>query len=487
MKPQKRILALLLAAMMTAPALVACSETGSTETESAAAAEVPETIEAVETEPELSDDLPDTNLNGYDFRILSIFWNTDEGAHRIMYEDYTGNPVNDKLRDSTLYIEDRFNCSMSYISGGNETGTRTMAEGSINAGDNTFDIMINHDLTSFTMAKQGLFLNMYDVEQFNFDKPWWQPTADLELCGQLFCASSYLSYLGIHWTRAIMVNKDYMTNLDIEVPYDMVREGKWTLDEMLSIIKDTSFDVNGNGKIDAGDDVGFVTGTQTYYCLQESLDLSPYKRDAEGNMTINFDVERWDTAVQKVRALKNSPDYTTGSAGFGEDVFNGGNIMVCYGQIGDAYDIYRECDFTYGFLPSPKFDELQENYINGCTDLPWAIPKTVSPEQSDIIGTIVEATSCYNYKHVLPAYFDVAMKNRTADSPDDAEMLQIIADTRRISFAFSYSMSMNNILDSLSSGNQEVASYYRSQQKPAQKALEKLIKEFEEMKELNAQ
>ena len=204
-------------------------------------------------------------------------------------------------------------------------------------------------------------------------------------------------------------------------------------------------------------------------------------------MTINFDVERWDTAVQKVRALKNSPDYTTGSAGFGEDVFNGGNIMVCYGQIGDAYDIYRECDFTYGFLPSPKFDELQENYINGCTDLPWAIPKTVSPEQSDIIGTIVEATSCYNYKHVLPAYFDVAMKNRTADSPDDAEMLQIIADTRRISFAFSYSMSMNNILDSLSSGNQEVASYYRSQQKPAQKALEKLIKEFEEMKELNAQ
>ena len=30
MKPQKRILALLLAAMMTAPALVACSETGST-------------------------------------------------------------------------------------------------------------------------------------------------------------------------------------------------------------------------------------------------------------------------------------------------------------------------------------------------------------------------------------------------------------------------------------------------------------------------
>lgn len=133
----------------------------------------------------------------------------------------------------------------------------------------------------------------------------------------------------------------------------------------------------------------------------------------------------------------------------------------------------------YGFLPTPKFDEYQENYINCCTDLPWAIPKTAQGEQLDIIGTLCEAISCYNYQKVLPAYFDVAMKSRAADSADDAEMLQIVADTRTISFGYSFGLPLNNILDKI--GSQEAASFLKSSEKMATKVLEKLSQTFEEM------
>ena len=482
---KKKLFSLILALLLITPSLASCAETGSEETEADIPAAAETLEEAVETEPELSDDLPDTNLDGYEFRILSVMFGGDEGAHRIMMEDYTGTPVSDALRDSTLYIEDRFNCHMTYISGGTEFETQATTQNTITSGDNAFDIVIGHDTLTFTLAKQGLFYNMHDIEQFNFEKPWWLPTTDLELAGQLFCASSYLSYLGIHWTRAIMVNKDYMTNLNLEIPYDTVREGNWTLDEMLKIVIGSSQDTDGNGKIESGDNIAYCTGTQTYYCLQEALDLSPYKRDAEGNMTYNFNLERADMAVQKLRTLTESSDYLKDGSSHGQDTFKTGTAMMVYGDIGDAYDIFRECDFAYGFLPTPKLDELQENYINGCTDLPWAIPKTISPEQADIIGTIVEATSCYNYKNVLPAYFDVAMKSRTADSPDDAEMLQLIADTRKISFAYSYGMNCSNFLAELLESNKEVASYAKSMQKGSSKALEKLIKSFEDMKALN--
>lgn len=485
MKTKKRILALLLSAVMLTPALFSCSETSSEETSGTSGANTPTAEETAAPEPELSDDLPDTSFNGYEFRILSVMFGGDEGAHRIMFEDYTGNPVNDALRDSTLYVEDRFDVRMSYISGGNEFDTQTTTQNTIQAGDDAFDIVIGHDGLTFTLAKQGLFYNMYDIEQFNFDKPWWTPTADLSLCNQLYCASSYLSYLGIHWTRAIMMNKDYMGNLNIEIPYNDVREGTWTLDKMLAMVEGTSFDVDGNGKINSNDEVGFCTGTQTYYCLQEAFDLSPYVHNDDGTVSFDFDLERMDTAVQKMRSLAQSSDYTQSGDGFGSEVFKLGSAMLVYGQIGDAYDIYRESDFSYGFLPTPKLDEMQGDYINCCTDLPWAIPKTISEEQSNIIGTIVEAASCYNYKNVLPAYFDVAMKNRTADSPDDAEMLQLIADTRKISFAFSYSMALNNVIGDLINSGNEVASYYASQEKSAQKTLEKLIQSFEEMKTLN--
>lgn len=80
---------------------------------------------------------------------------------------------------------------------------------------------------------------------------------------------------------------------------------------------------------------------------------------------------------------------------------------------------------------------------------------------------------------MLPAYFDVAMKSRAADSADDAEMLQIVADTRTISFGYSFGLPLNNILDKI--GSQEAASFLKSSEKMATKVLEKLSQTFEEM------
>ena len=55
----------------------------------------------------------------------------------------------------------------------------------------------------------------------------------------------------------------------------------------------------------------------------------------------------------------------------------------------------------------------------------------------------------------------------------------LIADTRSISFAYSYGMAFNNILADLQSGTRETASYIKSSEKVAVKSLEKMIKTFE--------
>jgi hypothetical protein len=224
-----------------------------------------------------------------------------------------------------------------------------------------------------------------------------------------------------------MINKGLMTNLGVEIPYDTVREGTWTLDKMIALTENTYEDTDGNGRKTDDDRIGLCTGVETLYCLQESLDLSAYSKQDDGTIALNFDIERMDSALSKLRTLYGTQDFTykTNSA-FTSEIFKTGTAMMVLGQIADAYDIYRECDFNYGFLPCPKYDELQENYVSGCTDLPWAIPKTITEEQTDIIGTVVEAISCYNYKNVLPVYFESAMKSRIADSPDDADMLQLL-------------------------------------------------------------
>ena len=484
----KKLFSLFLAVMMLLPALMSCGESK----ENTDAAENPAGNEAgtnptVQTEPEteedpLSDGLPDTDLAGYDFRIYSMLW-TDgvETAARMISDEFTGDAINDALRESTLSVEDRFNCSIRMIEGGDVWHIAANVTNSIQAGDDAFEIVGGHDGTMTNLMNQGLFYNIRKVPQFNFDKAWWGPSKVLEINGKMYLASSYLSYTGLHWTRALMTNKRIFDDLGLEIPYETVREGTWTLDKMIALTENTYVDLNGNGRKDIKDQIGLCTGVETLYCLQESLDISPYHRNNDGTIAMEFDIERMDTVVNKLRALNKTDGFTYKSdSAFTSEIFKTDVSMMVLGQIADAYEVYRDCEFPYGFLPCPKYDENQKDYISGCTDLPWAIPKTATDAQIDIIGTVVEALSAKNYAGVLPVYFETVMKARIADSPDDAEMLQIIADGRTISFAMQYGLEYYNTLKELIVGNKEVASYYQGKAEAAQNKLDTLIESFDE-------
>lgn len=490
MKKAKTLTSLLLAALLLAPSmLTSCSDsavnsddtTADTSTVSAPSAD----SSSEETEAEttvISDDLPDEDFGGYAFRILSCVFYNKELATYITNDELTGVPVDDALYNSKTNIEDRFKIGISWIETGNETAGLNTAKNAINAGDDAFDILIGHDGNTVGLGKSGLLRNMYDIDEFNFEKPWWPNNAveSWTVAGKMFAASSYISYCGIHWTRAMTVNKNWAEELQMEIPYEAVREGKWTLDMLNTLTEDVSYDVDGNGKINDKDKVGFTSGAQTWYCLQEGVDLPIYRRDESGSIYLDLDVDRADKFLEIMRTLTQKDRYVS-SGDFGVKMFENGNALFAYTQVGDAYDYYRISDVRYGFLPTPKLDEAQENYINCCTDVPWAIPKTVMGEQQHVVGTICEAMSAYNYNHVLPVYLEGALKSRAADSADDTEMLQIIADTRTIGFAYGYGLQINNILGDILDNGQGAASYFKSKEKVAEKALNKMISNFEDM------
>ncbi len=490
MKKAKTLTSLLLAALLLAPSmLTSCSDsavnsddtTADTSTVSAPSAD----SSSEETEAEttiISDDLKDEDFGGYAFRILSCVFYNKELATYITNDELTGVPVDDALYNSKTNIEDRFKVGISWIETGNETAGLNTAKNAINAGDDAFDILIGHDGNTVGLGKSGLLRNMYDIDEFNFEKPWWPNNAveSWTVAGKMFAASSYISYCGIHWTRAMTVNKDWAEELQMEIPYEAVREGKWTLDMLNTLTEDVSYDVDGNGKINEKDKVGFTSGAQTWYCLQEGVDLPIYRRDESGSIYLDLDVDRADKFLEIMRTLTQKDRYVS-SGDFGIKMFENGNALFAYTQVGDAYDYYRISDVRYGFLPTPKLDEAQENYINCCTDVPWAIPKTVMGEQQHVVGTICEAMSAYNYNHVLPVYLEGALKSRAADSADDTEMLQIIADTRTIGFAYGYGLQINNILGDILDNGQGAASYFKSKEKIAEKALNKMINNFEDM------
>ena len=88
----KKTISLLLAVFLLLPLFAACGESevnADPGTESAAAAETaPEAVEAVEEEDPLSDNLPDTDLDGYHFRIFSMLWTDGIEAAMNTYNGY---------------------------------------------------------------------------------------------------------------------------------------------------------------------------------------------------------------------------------------------------------------------------------------------------------------------------------------------------------------------------------------------------------------
>ena len=485
MKQHRTTIARILALILLFGTFAGCSTT--TTDEGTTPVQVTPTADA-ETEPApeedvyVSDDLPSPDYDGYDYRILSCNFYNKELATYLTYDEITGDPVNDVLYASRDNIQSRFNIGIRWIETGDTTAGRDAVKKAVTAGDDAFDILIGHDTNTFGLGKDGYLYNLMAVDQFNFEKPWWPKNTveSLRIGDKMYAASSYLSYCGLHWTRVITFNKDYAEDLGYTDLYDEVREGRWTLDRLHELCEGVSVDLDGNGKYNVKDKIAFTSGGQTWYCMQEAAGISVYRHDADGIPYLDIDIERVSKYVDIMRLLITGDDYVA-SGDFGIDQFKNGLALFAYTQVGDAYDTYRISEIRYGFLPTPKLDEEQADYINCCTDVPWGIPKNVSPERLDLIGTVTEAMSCYNYNSVLPAYYETAIKARTADAPDDTEMLTIIANTRTISFSYTYQLTYNNIVNGCVENNSEVASYFKRNEKVATKTLDRLIDAYSKM------
>lgn len=485
MKQPAKLLSLLLAALAASSSFLACSERVSEESQNLSpetSAAAPESEETVEDDGYIHDDLPDVKYDGYNFNILSCYFYNRDSANLMMFDEMTGDPVNDVLFEAKCNVEERFDVSVTWTNGGGTTDCSAAFRNSVNAQDKSFDLSIGHDTETTTLTKEGMTLNLFEIGAFNTDMPWWPENtiSGLKIGDKLYCASTYLTYLGLHWTRILTVNKEKMENLNIEIPYDMVREGNWTLDALYTIIEGTSQDLNGNGTLDTNDDIAFTSGSQTWYCMQVGADIPIYGRDENYYPCLAVDLERVEKYVDVMNRLINGGDYLA-SGEFGIELFQNNKAMIAYTQVGDAYDYYRLSEVRYGFLPTPKLNEQQENYINCCTDMLWAMPKTLVDEEAERAATIIEAFQCYNYNRMLPVYFEGALKARIADSPDDAEMMQIIADTRAISFAFTYNLQFQNLVDDCVLGSYQPASYFKRAEKVADNILNKLVQKFIEM------
>ncbi len=429
----------LIAALLCMGVLTACGDTaqepsqpnneqnpGQTQTEAA-------TAEA----PLYDDQLPDQDMQGYQ---LTFFNYTDASLDWALKDidrtETTGDLVNDAIYHRNRRVEERFNAVISEIYSGSVVDT---FKREVTAGDTTFSVAQINDESLNGVHVAGC-LETWDVLPYvDLTREWWNQDANatFRLGESQYAAVGDYNLAEYSKSYLYFFNKDLYQSLGFDDDlYQLVRDGKWTKDALLSIAKQVSRDLNGDGVMTEDDQYGLAETTKVHY--QMLITGAGFKFvDVDKDGTPYFAVPGNERMLSYMQQLINDHKDTTwyyaspeGMGGVPNDVFKKGNTLFVSATMWNT-EMYRDYAFDIGMLPAPKMDEAQERYYSITTSgLVSVLPKTIADAEKEPVGILLEALAADSHYHVLPVYKEVTLQSKYARDAGSADMIDIIFDSQ---------------------------------------------------------
>lgn len=478
------LLCTLLAACGDAPS----AETTGTGTSAGDPAAVTETAAETE-EPTALSTLPAADYQGHIFRVLHENQENQQVDIETVGEE-NGDVLNDLVFRRNSLVEEMYNIKIDASNADGSTVNSTIQK-QVSAGLTEYDLYF-HNCTVISTATGGYLYNLYEMPNMNMENPWWDKAAldGLSVAGMAYMATGDISPTSLMISSCLTFNKTLFSEYDMELPYDMVRNGTWTLDALAQMTKGLSRDLNGDGKMTYGDDLFSYSGWSydNPYALFYGAGGMLSEKDADDIPHISYDFDRinaiYDYMYQIV--VENEAYYVTDGAIYPQtySCFTNGGAFFCDAMFFKIDRYFRDMEDEFGIIPNPKFDENQENYItcvNGAGNF-IVIPN--NPADAARTGMITEALAAAAYDSITPSLYDIIIKGRNTRDEDSAEMVDIIISNRVFDPHFINNISGYNFAQTLlAKASREVVSSLTKTQKNAEKNLQKIVDAYLETAE----
>ena len=448
---------------------------------SAAEAET-ESPDSLEARQQVDDGLGERDFGGETFRMLY----QQRYAEFQYAEELTGDTLPDAVYNRNLRVEERFNVKLGHDSDAEE-GLAMHITNSVMAGDDECDLYMGHSIYTGKYAVKGIFRNWYELP-VDFSKPWYPQyaIANLTLNDKMFMTVSDICLSLASNSYCYYFNKTGVGSAGFEDPYTVAKEGRWTIDYLLGKIATYYVDKDGDGSVGSGDVYGFdgeKSNSTVAYLYSFEVEVLDVAQDGSFNMIFGSD-ERSVDAIEKLKKLLYGSEgsyYEKANEVGNKDMFAAEQALFITGVLHDSVTSFRDtCDFDYGIIPYPKYEEEQENYytVAGGSISSCAVPITVT--RDELVGTIFAALSAETWKSVLPQYYDVVLKYKGARDETSIGMIDIVLNGRSIDFEFIYDAFTGFIykmVDILKSDT-GLATYTAKNGKIVSKQYEKVLKLF---------
>ena len=493
----KRTLALFCAILMLVSFAVSCGKADPADTTVATTTAAPDaTTEATvtttpaETEPPKAfDTVPAQNLGG-DFHIL--YSTTDQSLADFEAETQNGDIKNDLIFTRNTMVEEKLGVDVK-LSPMGYTDLNAECQRQVQAGSDDYDMFGGHR-NSLVLSYQGFHYNLLDIDALNLEQEWWdQNYVDaITINDSLYTVIGDIGVSTLLFVSSLTFNKKLMDEQNMAYPYDLVREGKWTMDALLTMTADYGSDLNGDGVLTRDNDRLAMVGwsTESGYSLFYGSGFAFINRNAMGDPVLEYDSDKLVNVLEKTLDIwlrDNVFIFTDATSGTEHQktygVFAEGRALFSDIVLSKIGTFYASMEDDYGILPCPKYTEDQKNYSAylGYTIPILFLPSNVmDPERN---GTIMEALCTASYDNVTPQMYEIVTKLKNVRDEDSSEMIEIIIRNKFIDTAHFYNVQGYGTIprDVIVNKTGNIASVLKSYERIAAKQWEKIIESFDKL------
>lgn len=449
-----RIIAGILVAIMSMTAFAACNS--NSDNTSSAASSTASTVSGTESEPTSDeeskgplDHLDTVNLgkdivflvntatdikNGY--RSIEIMPNDEDKSYTYMNADVA-------IRNAM--VEDKLGVKIS------EIRTTTMTNDIINAnntGLQDFQIVVPYMTDAGPLVTSNAFYDLMEYSDIiNFEGSYWDQNANenLSINNKLYFTTGDFSFLSMDVTHCMVFNRDVVTELGLENPYDLVDSGKWTFDKMMELCHSITSEVNGESGLQYTDNIGLFINANYSNSLFIGAGQRFITKDASGKPVLSIFNDTAASVASKITDIFASQDsiYIEGfnsdaqADGFtncywaARDALANKRALITTIALSDIINLSNSYDCKFGLLVTPKFNEEQDNYysyISVVYATACAIP-TCNPDP-ETAALVLEALNASSTETTKKSYYERVLKAQKLDDTKSEEMLDFIFSNR---------------------------------------------------------
>jgi len=470
----KKVIILLLILMM----IVSCGGNTSDEVNDT-------TTRPDETTEDTTFKLPEYNFDGYKYNILTA---AEQWAHYYVAESENGDIINDAVYARNSAVEEMYNVTLNYqVFNGYGAGMPAVAtalKGAVLSGTDEFDLVISGTVYISGHILDGLFMDMNTIDTIDLANPWWYKKVNDELiiANKAYTVVGEYSLMAITNSWCVYFNSALIKDFELENPYVLVNNGKWTFDKMIEMGMSVCADLNGNGKPDEEDRFGLLTGvSEAFYAMRYAMGSTITNIGSDGYPILVGASEKTVTVFDKLKALNNNKEflYNYKNSLYVEQIpiFVGGQALFYSYPIKATENAVMRNFEDYGIIPQPKLDEAQEEYYALCLGDGYQIPAVVN--DADMSGAVLETLNWESYMNVTSRYYDVALQGKFTRDNESAAMLDLIRANSIMDFgALYYSALDPNLMYIHNIFNREYTSWWQGIETSVQKKLDNIIEQM---------